>query len=319
VRSSEEGGLHRHPARRVDHDADGLSHGIRIPRGEGRVVGECRAGTDEHRIRFDASSVDVGPRLRSGDPSRCPIGRRDATVESGRKLEGQRCTARTAVFEVGRDQVGDLALSDAGGDVDPSLLQVGDPLPGDAPIRVLQANDDALHARIRDRRSAGARMASVVARLQRHVHRGAVGVDTVERPRLGVRGAAPLVPAGADHLVVAHDHGTDAGVRRNVRGAARELDRPAHVFEICFAHASPRDLEAREAAPTPSMDASASEASSPIRTSRWCGSPSVPVSHRINPRLAAGGSQTLTAGRDSHPAPKRSYVVASMIPPRRPT
>src|SRR5213078_1636484 len=39
----------------------------------------------------------------------------------------------------------------------------------------------------------------------------------------------------------------------------------------------------------------------PSRLSR-----SVPVFHRVHPRVAPGGSRTLTAGGESHPAPKTS-------------
>ena len=99
-------------------------------------------------------------------------------------------------------------------DRDSGAPQQRGPLPRDLRERVLQGDDDASNPGVEDRVGTRRRLAMVAARLQCHVQRRAPGgiSGSSKSVDLGVGVAVLLVPAFADPLTVAHDHGADKRV-----------------------------------------------------------------------------------------------------------
>jgi hypothetical protein len=84
------------------------------------------------------------------------------------------------------------------------------------------------------------RLTVVAARLEGDVKRGRTGSFTRggQRMDLGVCFSVALVPAGADFLSVANDHGTDKGIRFHIAPAALgQFQSAAHPLLICTGHA----------------------------------------------------------------------------------
>ena len=128
-------------------------------------------------------------------------------------------------------------IEHAGKDFDAGGAQDGQAAPGDALIGVGIGDDDALQAGLDDGLGAGAGLAVMRARLERHVHGGAAraGPGLSDGLGLGMRPAAGLRAAHGDDLaaVWAHDHRADGWVgRRRTQATARKLHGEVHEFAI---------------------------------------------------------------------------------------
>src|SRR6266545_3398521 len=115
--------------------------------------------------------------------------------------------------------------------------------------------------------------------------------------------ARALVEPLAPDAALGHEHGTDQRVGRGE--PPPPLGKPQGPLEVrLVVHHEPfsgRDARERGHGHGPASAGAGTARPLPSRLSR-----SVPESHRVHPRVALGGSRTVTAGGDLHPAPKTS-------------
>ena len=131
------------------------------------------------------------------------------------------------------------------------------------------------------------RAAGVVARLERHVERGAARVVSA-RPRirqrvdLGVRLARALVPAFADHRAVLDDHAADPRIRRRrVEAALGQHERARHVRAVGVGERGHRETRrdsnrAASARPVPENASSHRVRVAAVTSARACPAPRLP-------------------------------------------
>ena len=215
----------------TEREPAGLPCGADVARGQLRRVGAHAAHADRDGVDLRAQLVHAAARLLAGDPAR--PGNGDAAVERQRELEHherpplRNPRAPRLVLCARGEEVGVLDV-DAGRaqDVEASCR---------FRVRVTGAGDDFRHARRDERVGARRRRAVVGTRLHRHVQRRAARAPArrLQRDDLGVRAALPLVPALADDLAVAHEHGADDRIR--MCRAAPSLGELERTFDV---HAS---------------------------------------------------------------------------------
>jgi hypothetical protein len=101
---------------------------------------------------------------------------------------------------------------------------------------IVGGDEDTPDPRLQDRLGAWRRLALVAARLQRHVQRRRAQVrhaTCLDRVDLRVQTAELFMPALAQHLAVASDHGAHDRIGLDRAGAiARQLDRPFQVRAV---------------------------------------------------------------------------------------
>ena len=118
---------------------------------------------------------------------------------------------------------------------DPGLPQPAEAAAVDPRVGIAGGHHHARHAGGDQGVAAGRRAAPVGAGLQGDIGGGAARglAGAGERLRFGVRAAAGLGPAAADHPALAHDDAADRGVRPGVAEApAGERQGGAHVVEV---------------------------------------------------------------------------------------
>ena len=106
-------------------------------------------GADDDRLGIGAQSVGVGARCGAGDPLRRAVARGDATVEAHRRLHDRERAAEPAVLQVGRERACGRVGADADVDGDTEVAQLGDPLPCDLGVGILERDHDPGDARLR--------------------------------------------------------------------------------------------------------------------------------------------------------------------------
>ena len=291
---------------RIDDDPDRRSR--RRERGvadrEPWIVGEGRARADDHGVGPRAQTLDVGARLLSRDPLGGPVASGGLAVEGRGHLEHHERPAGADVGAEGHVLSDRLRAEESLLDREARVPERAEPAAVDDGVRVARGRDDRFHAGV-DQRPGARRGATVmIAGLERHEggRAGRTVAGHAKGHRFGVLGPGTLVPPLADHPAVANQHATDQWIGRDAPPAPRrELERPPHVPLPVHAPPSFRsgtqvERRCRTARGGPRA------CSLPSRLSR-----SVPGSHRVHPHVARGGSRTVTAGGDSHPAPETGF------------
>src|SRR4029453_18372031 len=108
-----------------------------------RIVGERRAGADQHSVVVRAQQVRLRPRLLAGDPLAVPAGGGDAAVERGGELQRDHRPAFGHPQEEAEVDLRRRLPTDAGRYFDAGLAQARDAAAGDTWIRVLYGDDGA--------------------------------------------------------------------------------------------------------------------------------------------------------------------------------
>ena len=208
------------------------------PGGQLRVVGERGADADDDRVDCGAPAVRELAALLAADPLRVAGARRDLAVERHRRLEQhpRAPDARVLAERLVEQPRGGRELAVGDDDLDALVAQDPQAAAGGLLGRVVGGDDDAPDAGLDDRVGARRRLALVAARLERDVERRAFEVGHpagLDRVDLGVRAAVDLVPALAEHLAVARDHGADDRVRLDrPEPPAGELDRTREMQPV---------------------------------------------------------------------------------------
>lgn len=180
--------------------------------------------------------MGMGAGFGASDPPAAAVGKRDAAVERGRKLERDVRPAEAAAGKEAPQRRRRLARHRADIDGDARLAQPGDTPTVGARIGVPERDHRVRHPR-RDQQ-LGARRAArrfVCARLERDIGDCAARVLARLRQchRLGVGTATRLRPPAADHAAVANDDATDIGVGRGAAAPAlAERQRRRHPARI---------------------------------------------------------------------------------------
>ena len=213
----------------VVHRAVGVAHG------EAGTVGERGARADDDGLRLGPEAVGVGARRGAGDPLRRAVAGGDATVEAHGRLHHREGAPEPAVHEVRRERAGGGVGADADVDGDAEVAQLGDALPGDLRVGILERDHDPGDAGLGQRDHAGSGAALVRAGLERGVDGGAAGpvAGLAQGLDLGVRTAGRLRGALADDLAVAHDDRADPRIGRGPpAGGLAPGQRPVHELGV---------------------------------------------------------------------------------------
>ena len=176
----------------------------------------------------------------AGDPLRVARAGRDLAVERARHLQRDERQARAGVLAEGLVEEAGGGRLGALGELDLAAVVAQHPGAAAARLlaRVLGGDHDALDRGREDRLGARRRPAVVGAGLERHEHRrpleiGPARARVGDRGDLGVRAAELGVPALADDLAAARDHGADERVRADAAPAALgQLEGAAKVSSI---------------------------------------------------------------------------------------
>ena len=218
-------------------------HAQRLPRrrdvadGELRIVGEHRPGAGHHRAGTGAEAMAVLARRLAGDPLALSTRERGAPIETRGDLHPDPRAPARHPRDVAGVELARLGFHEPELDGDARLAQPARAVPRQR-IRILHCRHDARDACGDQRIGARRRAARVVARLERHVGRGAPRIAPArlrvdQRVHLGMRESGARVEPFADQRPVLGEHAADAGIGRGGVEAERRLgERPRHVRAV---------------------------------------------------------------------------------------
>src|SRR6266511_3776440 len=249
-----------------------LAPHFHVARRQRRIVGANRPHPDRDRVGGRPQLVDQASALLAGDPARAR--HRHAAVERDRDLvrhERPPLRDRGAprlVLLPRLERVDELCLDTCGA----QLLEAASVLR----MRVERAGDDARDPGLEQSVDARRRAAVMGARLLRHVQRCssrplAGGGDRVH---LRVWPAVALVPALADHLPVADEHGPDDRVR--VRRAAAAFGQLQRSFQAHWISATSASYAATGSSAPNTLEPATNRLTPASRSSRAFSTPTPP-------------------------------------------
>ena len=174
------------------------------------------------------------------NPLRTAVGKGRAAVERRRRLEADPGESRAHSRHEAAVLPEGLFFENRTVHADARLFENADAASRHEGIRIARPDDDAREARLAHRKRAGRRAPVMRTRLQRHVERGALGVDALfkgvaKRHHFGVRTARALREALRKKAVVPNDQGADRRVGRGEAfGSRSDFERPTHPLHIGF-------------------------------------------------------------------------------------
>jgi hypothetical protein len=221
----------------------------RVAHGELGVVPQHGAGADEDRVALPPQPVDVASGVLVRDPLAGAVGRGAAPVEARGELPGDEGPAVLQREGPRAVELSGLSLEEPHLDGDPGGAERLCS-PGRHRVGIRLGEHDAHDARLDERVGARTRAAGVVARLERHHGRRALGgVPGLGEGRgLGVRRTGAAVePLGDLSAVGPEEHATHARVRAaGYAGRGGQLEGAPHrTLDRCVRDHAPSSSPAR--------------------------------------------------------------------------